>query len=279
MHLLAELSSQELFDIDQIEIKQGLIQPARLPRSRFFVWKDPHKRHDIIVFIGEAQPPIGKHLFCRHLIDSAKEFGIERVFTFAAMATEMHPEHEAHVYYAATQKPLLDELQPHDLQVLTEGSISGLNGVLLAAAADAGLPGACLLGEMPHIFAQLPFPKASLAVLKAFGKIAAIEIDLTELEEKAAAMSQKLGEILGKVKDSLQQQSDAPPEEEFAEPAAEEPLLSPADAQRIEQMFTVAKQDRAKAFELKQELDRLGVFEEFEDRFLDLFKKPNGGNG
>ena len=32
--------------------------------------------------------------------------------------------------------------------------------------------------------------------------------------------------------------------------------------------------DRSRAFELKQELDRLEVFKEYEDRFLDLFKKP-----
>jgi len=44
--------------------------------------------------------------------------------------------------------------------------------------------------------------------------------------------------------------------------------------QRIEKLFDQAAKDRSKAFELKQELDRLGVFKEYEDRFLDLFKKP-----
>jgi hypothetical protein len=39
-------------------------------------------------------------------------------------------------------------------------------------------------------------------------------------------------------------------------------------------LFDAARQDRAKAFELKQELDRLGRFAEYEDRFLDLFKRP-----
>jgi hypothetical protein len=43
---------------------------------------------------------------------------------------------------------------------------------------------------------------------------------------------------------------------------------------RIEQLFTQAREDRAKAYELKRELDRLDVFREYEDRFLDLFKKP-----
>ncbi len=32
--------------------------------------------------------------------------------------------------------------------------------------------------------------------------------------------------------------------------------------------------DRTKAYELKRELDRLGLYREYEDRFLDLFKKP-----
>jgi hypothetical protein len=31
--------------------------------------------------------------------------------------------------------------------------------------------------------------------------------------------------------------------------------------------------DRSKAYELKNELDRLDVFRDYEDRFLDLFKK------
>ncbi len=49
--------------------------------------------------------------------------------------------------------------------------------------------------------------------------------------------------------------------------------LSPEDEQRIEQLFRQAREDRSKAYELKQELDRTGVFAEYEDRFLDLFKK------
>jgi hypothetical protein len=42
---------------------------------------------------------------------------------------------------------------------------------------------------------------------------------------------------------------------------------------KIEDLFTQASKDCPKAFELKQELDRLGVFKEYEDRFLDMFKK------
>ena len=71
-------------------------------------------------------------------------------------------------------------------------------------AAESGLRGACLLGEMPHIFAQLPFPKASLAVLEAFSTLANIQIDLSELAEQAKEVELKLGELLEKVEEALE---------------------------------------------------------------------------
>lgn len=64
------------------------IVPGRLPRSRLFVWIDPHEKHDLLLFLGESQPPIGKLAFCERLIEYAKESGVSRVFTFAAMATQ-----------------------------------------------------------------------------------------------------------------------------------------------------------------------------------------------
>src|SRR6266852_411817 len=273
MHVIAEYEARDLFDVDQVEVKQGIIQPGRLPRNRFFVWTDPQKKHDLVVFLGEAQPPIGKYLFCRKLMEYAKELGIERVYTFAAMATQMHPKNPARVFGAATDQDSLEELKRLELEVLEDGNIGGLNGVLLGAAVEAGLRGACLLGEMPHIFSQLPFPKASLAILEVFTTITGIELDLSELSEQAQVMEQQLGEFLTRLEKTYGTQT-APEEEEGYKPeTTEEPRLTSVQHERIEELFTQSEKDRSKAFELKQELDRLGVFKEYEDRFLDLFKK------
>jgi len=47
-----------------------------------------------------------------------------------------------------------------------------------------------------------------------------------------------------------------------------------ADARaQIERLFEDARRDPAKAMPLKNELDRLGVFKKYEDRFLDLFRR------
>ncbi len=281
MHLEAEFDARELFEMDHVDVDHGLIRTGRLPRSRFFLCKDPAGKRDLIVFLGEAQPPSGIHAYCRRIIGHAQELGVKRVFTFAAMATPMRVEDESRIFAAATSRTSLEECMDMRFEIVDEGRISGLNGVLPGVAAERGLEGACLLGEMPHLFAQLPYPRASLAVLRAFCQMAGIKLDLSDLEREAEAVESQLKQLVSKIEDVLRQQQR---EQEGAVPVPEEPEeeekkpgLEPQDRQRIEELFAKAKEDRSQAFKLKQELDRLKVFSEYEDPFLDLFKGSNAG--
>ena len=271
MHLLAEFPAGELFELERIEVKEGLIRTGPLPRSRLFLWRDPQHRHDLIVFIGEAQPPSKGAAFCAKLVDHALKFGTRRVFTFAAMATLMRPEHDARVFGAAIDHRTLADFKRLDVQVLEEGQISGLNGVLLGVAAERGLKGGCLLGEMPHLFSHFPFPKASLAVLRTFSSLADIPLDFSELQAQSRQLEEGLKEFLERLEKSAET-----PAAEASEPAPEAPRrgLGHRDRQHLEELFALARKDRSRAYELKQELDRLKVFPEYEDRFLDLFKEP-----
>jgi proteasome assembly chaperone (PAC2) family protein len=279
MHVFAEFSPRELFEVEHVVVKNGLLRLGGLPRSRFFAWKDPAGHRDIVVFLGESQPPLGKYAFCHRLMEFARKLGVERVFTFAAMATQMHPSHESRVFAAATDAASLAEVERLKLTVLEDGQIGGMNGVLLGIAGESGIPGICLLGEVPHVFIQFPFPKASLAVLEAFKSLADIEINMSELAGQAEKAEQQLGEILSQVERALEErreiEEDDDEEEEAYGASAEEDLLDSADRERIEGLFNQAAADRSKAYELKSELDRLKVFEEYEDRFLDLFR-PQG---
>ena len=44
---------------------------------------------------------------------------------------------------------------------------------------------------MPHLFAQLPFPRASLAVLEVFTTMTDVELDFTELAEQAQVVEEQ----------------------------------------------------------------------------------------
>jgi proteasome assembly chaperone (PAC2) family protein len=273
MHLLAEFPAREFFDLERVEVKGGLIQTGRLPRSRLFLWNDPNKRHDLIVFIGEAQPPSKGGAFCSQLIGHAQELGVQRVFTFAAMATQMRPVHDSHVFGAAIDSRTLADFKRLDMKVMEDGQISGLNGVLLGIAADNGIRGGCLLGEMPSVFSQFPFPKASLAVLKAFSAMSEISIDLKELQVQSRQVEKGLEEFLHRLETTVGAPEGLVEESDEGESEKAAPRLSGRDKQHIAELFETAREDRSRAYELKQELDRLNVFHEYEDRFLDLFKE------
>lgn len=275
MHLLIEFPAAEFFELEQIEVKDGLILNKRLPRSRLFLWNDPRHEHDLIVFIGEAQPPARGGAFCRKLIEQSKILGVERVFTFAAMATQKRPKHESKVFSAAIDRDTFARFKKLGLQPLEDGTISGLNGVLLAMAAGAGLPGGCLLGGIPHVFSQIPFPKASLAVLESFCVMSGIEIDFAELRSHAETVETTLENFLTRMESAVE--PDEPRLEAAdgdAASSANSPGSGTAERRRLEQLFAESRDDRSRAYELKQELDRLGLFNEYEDRFLDLFREP-----
>ena len=71
----------------------------------------------------------------------------------------------------------------------------------------------------------------------------------------------------------MEQRGRSEEETEFPSETYAQEGLSPEDQQRIEVLFEAARKDRSRAYELKRELDRLDVFADYEDRFLDLFKQ------
>jgi proteasome assembly chaperone (PAC2) family protein len=273
---IAELEPREHFDVQSVHVKGGLVQPGELPHSRLFAWKNPSSGHDLLIFLGDKQPPVGGYRFCHELLEVALRLGIERVFTFAAMGTPIHPKGEPRVFAVASREDVLAEVRALPIELLVEGEITGLNGVFLAAAAERELGGACFLGEFPYFASPVPNPKASAAVLRVFARLAVIELDLGELDAQARLVERNLVAHLQRLQRAIEAQSgtvEPPAGEEWKTPSEKEDELSTADSQRIEALFERARHDRSKALELKTELDRLGAFKRYEDRFLDLFKR------
>ena len=277
---LTELDVQDLFEIQHVEVDKGLSSAGKLPRCMFFFWQDPAGKHDLLIFIGEAQPASGGLSLCEKVLDFAARHGVKRFYTFAAMSTQLHPSGEPRVFGAATARKLLAPLRRRKVEILASGQIGGLNGVLLAAGARRKVDGVCLLGEMPYFAAGVPNPKASQAVLEVFCDVAGIDLDFTSLAQQAEEVNRRLTELLNKANRAAGQPTEDA--EDFTVPSFAdddeaqtkgEPDLDAQVRQRIDNLFNQARRDRGKALQLKQELDRLGLFKCFEDRFLDLFRK------
>lgn len=278
-----ELDAPEHFDINEISVKEGRVEPVRLPRGMLFRLEPPGGERRLLVFLGESQPSFGVYAYARRLVARAIDLGADRVVTFASMASNIHPKANPKVVGIGTDDRALADLKRAEVPLMEGGQIGGLNGLLLAAAAERGLTGLSLLAEIPFFAANVPNPKAASAALSVFSVLSGFEISLAELNEHADTVD----EMLTKAYDQLKEQGafgEEEPEQAEGEetdqgeprPEAERPrppALDAAARQRLERLFDEAKSDQSKAVPLKQELDRLGVFKEYENRFLDLFRR------
>jgi proteasome assembly chaperone (PAC2) family protein len=285
-----ELPAEEFFEVQHVEVEDGLAAAGRLPRNLVLLWRDPDERRDLIIFIGESQPAQHGYRLCQQIAAYARQWNVQRITTFAAMATQLHPANDADVFAVTTNEQLADACRANGLNLLKQGQVSGLNGLMLAAAEEVAIPAMCLMGEMPYFAVNLPNPPAALAALGAFSQMSGIDFDLHALQEQSEQVRDQLKQLVDRLNASAEQSdeenefgfttpdlswhAEEPPEssEETAE-KSNQPPLDPETRQRIESLFEQVRQDRSKAVKLKRELDRHGVFKQYEDRFLDLFRK------
>jgi uncharacterized protein len=282
MKPLGEMTSRGYFDIQQVTVNAGLINPPRMPRSVLYQWKNPGGGRDLIISLSEAQPAARTYAFAHEVMERVAKLNVERVFTFASLASQLHPSADPRVFAAATSQPVLDDLLRLESTTLEDGQIGGLNGVILGAALEHGIHGACLLGEIPFFAAGVPNPKAARAVLEIFASLAGIEIDMSDLQQHSETVERALLELMERMQregQSGQAIAEEEGEEDESSPRPEPSPKAPEKSidfntrSRLEQMFEEARRDRSKAVTLKQELDKLGVFGQYENRFLDLFRR------
>lgn len=299
MQPVHELAPRGQFAPQHIDIQRGVARSPRMPRSRIFQWRNPGDGRDLLVFVGEAQPQTGGWELCSELMDYAAKRSVKRVVTFAALATQLHPASDPTVYGAVTDPGLLTELRDQEVKLLTEGQIGGLNGVALAAAIDRGIPGLCLMAEIPYFAAGVPNLISSRRALEIFTALSDVDVELAELQEQGETVRQALLDLMERMRAEAERAGAEEDEadddiDEAAEPlagaeagaagsdeSADEPDTRPRAPDglplevrsRIERLFDEARKSRSSAFRLKEELDRLGVFELYEDRFLDLFRR------
>ena len=113
------------------------------------------------------------------------------------------------------------------------------------------------------------YPKAALELIRTVARIQKFSVDTAELEEGVEEMNQQLAMIEERIKEffpTVNKEDD----EEIS--TIEEEKVPHYVMEKIERLFEVARADRAKAQELKKELDRWNLYELYENRFLDLFE-------
>jgi len=222
---LGEIESWDFFYPRKVVIRNGELEELEFPSNKFYFKRGDRK--DLMFFVGEEQPGERGRAYaegtkaCRManlVLDVALQFGCRRVYTSGAAVAPIHHSVRSRVWAVPNSEDLVDELRSYDNTVLMsdvegrggQGSITGLNGLLLGVAKQRGLEAICVMGEIP-IYLQgfpIPYPKASKSVLEVLGAALGISVEMEEIGELAARSEREIEALYQRLPPEIKGQLD-----------------------------------------------------------------------
>jgi hypothetical protein len=186
-HIIEELKSIHLADIystsfpPQVIIKStGTVE---LMKNILHYVKNSRGKQDFLLLTGDAQPVSSKveYLLGEEIINIAKKFGVTQIITLGAYITGMFVD-TPRIFGVATDDNGLNLLNSYSISKIDNGSISGMNGILLGIGKINNLNGISLLGETSGYVIDA---NASKYILKKLLSIVGLDINMEDLDKKA----------------------------------------------------------------------------------------------
>jgi predicted ATP-grasp superfamily ATP-dependent carboligase len=94
---------------------------------------------------------------------------------------------------SATDPELIAEL---GLEASRYEGPTGIVGILHDGAREAGIASVSLWAAVPHYVSLAPSPRAALALVRRFGELMHVEVDLAELEQAAEEYAEHVSEAV-----------------------------------------------------------------------------------
>jgi hypothetical protein len=277
--VFAKLEAQRYFKPAAVYVEKGIIDIPTPPAGLFYYYKGKESP-DIIIFLGDAQPPLEyAESLSSAIVSFVKKYKAKLVITFAAKPEPIDHKNDSKVWIASTHEELLKAFKNFGLKTLTEGQISGLNGIILGAAKKKGIKGVCFLGEIPFYTVQIENPKAIAEIIKVISRYLKVDLNISSLLDRSKFIEEEIDKLITYLKGEAQEGGPTPLSEEDIEKIRKDlaayTKLPQSARQNIERLFKEAEKDIAIANILKRELDHWNVYKEYEDKFLDLFRKKS----
>jgi len=243
------------------------------PHNRFY-WK-PGKEHDLVLFLGDAQPLPGKvPELADYVLEVARSLNVEKVFTPGAFITDVYHLDEPTVYGVATNRDLVEYLDKYHIPPSPSMNIAyNLIAWLLGTAKKKSIDAIGMISEIPFYNVEGDNNRACRALVRILSRMLNLEgVDLIDLDYKIAEeeqrIEQKLEELKGSMDDSasefigyIEQLKNRREGEAIGQkvqfPTQEE---LPESLRHIEELYHQARQDKSRVPALKDEVGRLESF-------------------
>jgi proteasome assembly chaperone (PAC2) family protein len=192
----AEIEPEDFYDFQamrpQVTLEDGMTRKLEWPENSFFHAPIPGTDRDAVILLG-TEPNLRWKTFSGLVLGLAQELGIERTVTFGSLLADVPHTRPAPVTAAATDESLMQEL---GLEPSRYEGPTGIVGVLLDSCRNAGITSLSLWAAVPHYVSLAPSPRAALSLVRRFGELMAIDVNVTELEQAADEYSEQVSEAV-----------------------------------------------------------------------------------
>jgi len=288
--IYAELNIDNYYSPHNILIHNGIISFAQSTENKFYYYKT--EEYDILFFLSDMQPSQNfMYKLSKDITEFASTLQVEHIITFAGMPTNIIHTDKPKLFIAQTTQ---NNNLEFNLPLIGYGVVEGMNGVILGTAKEFNINATCILTEIPIYTIDMDNPQTALRILKLLDKMFLLKLNFEKINSDIADMEEKIKVIFEELNQKAQKlisQFDSPHNTKnkydvvnfngvsFEELKKRIKFSLPESAKnKIDELFKLASNDIKFAKELKDELDRWGVYKDYEDKFLNLFLKSKNKN-
>jgi proteasome assembly chaperone (PAC2) family protein len=192
----AEIDSETFYDFQatrpHVSLEDGMTRKLDWPENGFFHAEIPGTGRDAVILLG-TEPNLRWKTFSQLVLGLARDLRVERVVTFGSLLADVPHTRPAPVTAAANDEALVEEL---GLEPSRYEGPTGIVGVLLDACRGAGISSLSLWAAVPHYVSLAPSPRAALSLVRRFGELMQIDVDITELQQAADEYSEQVSEAV-----------------------------------------------------------------------------------
>jgi proteasome assembly chaperone (PAC2) family protein len=192
----AEIEPEEFYDFQavrpHVSLVDGETRRVDWPDNGFFHASIPGADRDAVLLLG-IEPNLRWRTFSGLILQLARDLGVEMLVTFGSLLADVPHTRPAPVTAAATDPKLVGEL---GLEASRYEGPTGMVGILHDRCREADIASVSLWAAVPHYVSLAPSPRAALALVRRFGELTHIDIDLSELQTAADEYAEQVSEAV-----------------------------------------------------------------------------------
>ena len=192
----ADIEPENFFDFQSVRphvsLVEGEMRKIDWPDNAFFHASIPGADRDAILLLG-IEPNLRWRTFSALVLELAQDLGVEMLVTFGSLLADVPHTRPAPVTAAATDPALVAEL---GLDASRYEGPTGIVGIVHDLCKSADIPSVSLWAAVPHYVSLAPSPRAALALVRRFGELMQIDVDVKELEHAADEYAEQVSEAV-----------------------------------------------------------------------------------